>query len=483
MPNPETGRFQELLGRLGGDLDSFVNERRPDPVTTAESWCDVLGGPVPEQGAGIDGVLQMLEDAVLPAGSRISDPGFWGFITAGPSTAPVTAATAAMVASPQRYTVTSFNFLEEHSLDWLVDLFGLAPEMKGLYSSGGSTANLVALGGARQAAYEAIGVDISASGYADRPGAMYTSTEAHHTVQRSAGVLGIGRSMVRAIPVDERQRMDTAALRDALAADARDGILPVAVVATAGTTNTGAIDPLREVGELAAEFGTWFHVDGAYGLPGIVDDRVAERFDGLELADSVIVDPHKWLGAPVGIAATFVRDRGILHRAFTQEPAAYLEGSFAEGDVQMSVDSMGIPYGDMGVELSAPARGIMVWAIVVEQGREGLIKRIKGDNDRARLLTDLANDHPRLEALTDPDLSIACVRYVGDGEGDLSALNQALLRRLLRETEFMPSSTLVNSEFVIRPCFMNVRTGPDQVEAFAQTLVELGDDLSGINGR
>ena len=476
---PETARFQDLLSRIGADLDGFVGSTRPDPMTNADEWRDALRGPLPEDGVGIDRVADLLSEVVIPAGSRISDPGFWAFITAGPCTAPVAAATAAMVASPQRYTATAFNFLEEQSLDWLAQLCGLPSEMKGIYSSGGSTANLVALGGARQAAYERLGIDVAARGFEGRPGVVYTSLEAHHTVQRSAGVLGIGRAMVRAVPVDGRQRMDVSALRQALHADQNSGLVPVAVVATAGTTNTGAIDPLRQIGELATEFGAWFHVDGAYGLPGILDERISDRYDGLELADSVIVDPHKWLAAPVGVAATYVRDRSILHRAYTQEPADYLEGSFAaDGDVQTSLDSMGIPYDDMGVELSAPARGITVWAVLVEQGRKGLSERVRRDNDLARRLTELAAEHPRLQALTDPELSIACVRYVREDVDDLNAFNAQLLRRLVRQTDLLPSSTLVGGDLVIRPCFMNVRTTATQVDDLAKKLVEIGDNMA-----
>jgi aromatic-L-amino-acid/L-tryptophan decarboxylase len=182
--------------------------------------------------------------------------------------------------------------------------------------------------------------------------------------------------------------MDVGALRAAMTADRAAGVLPLAVVAAAGTTNTGAIDPLREAGELAKEFGAWFHVDGAYGLPGILDARVSPLYDGLELADSAIVDPHKWLGAPVGVAATFVRDRAILHRAFTQEPADYLEGAFASDDVQVSLDDMGVPYFDFGVELSSPPRGVQVWAILTELGVEGLRRRVVDDNNFARQVAD-----------------------------------------------------------------------------------------------
>jgi aromatic-L-amino-acid decarboxylase len=382
------------------------------------------------------------------------------------------------VASPQRYTITAFNRLEELSLDWLAELCGLAAGMKGVYSSGGSVANLVALGAARQWAFEQAGTDPAADGLGSAAVALYASEEAHHTVQRAAAVLGLGRRSVRHIATDDHQRLDPAALARALADDRAAGILPVAVVATAGTTNTGAIDPLRAAGELAREYGAWFHVDGAYGLPGILDERLEDLYDGLELADSAIVDPHKWLCAPVGIAATFVRDRAILHRAFTQETAPYLEGAFAApDDVRVSLDSIGVPYGDFAVELSAPARGVVVWSILRELGREGVRERVRADNDLARHVAARVRASDRLELLAEPVLSICALRYRTDAFEDLDTLNSMLLRRLVRETPYLPSSTVVNGSFAIRPCFINVRTELEHVDAFCDAVVRIGREL------
>ena len=443
------------------------------PIATA------LSGPLPLTGVAASAVLDELERIIIPNGSRIHEPGFWGWITAGPSMVPTVTSFAASVAAPQRYTLTSFNRLEELSLEWLAQLCSLAPHMKGVYSSGGSVANLVALGAARQWGFEQIGLDPSADGVG-REVALYTSSEAHHTIMRSAGVLGLGRHNVRQIPTDDHQRMDVVALRDALTKDLTQGILPIAICATAGTTNTGAIDPLRDVGELCQEHGVWFHVDGAYGLPGILDDRVRHLYDGLELADSVIVDPHKWLGAPVGIAATFVRDRSILHRAFTQEPAAYLEGSQSDpADVRVSLDSMGIPYADFGVELSAPSRGAVVWSLLRELGRSGVTERIVHDNDLARHVAARARDDDRLEVLAEPTLSICCVRYVAETTVDLEQLNATLYRRLVQETSYLPSSTIVNGHFGLRPCFINGRTDLEHVDGFCDAVVRLGDELIG----
>ena len=468
----------EALERVGLALQDHLAHDRGDAMTRRDEWSGRLERPLPREGIG-DGVLTELMEVVIPNGTRMSDPGFWGWITVGPGTVPVVASLAATVASPQRYTLTAFNRLEELSLDWVGELCGLSADMKGVYSSGGSVANLVALGAARQWALEQIGVDASADGVGGRPLAIYCSSETHHTVLRAAGVLGLGRNCVRSIPTDLRQRIDTAALAAALEQDHRDGVVALAVVATAGTTNTGAIDDLRFCGELARRYGAWYHVDGAYGLPGIVDARVSALYDGLELADSVIVDPHKWLGAPVGIAATYVRDRSILHRAFTQEPADYLEGSFADpSELKVSLDSMGVPYADFGVELSAPARGVVVWAILRDRGLEGVRARIEHDIDLARHLAQRAREHPRLEVLSEPTLSICAFRYVGADASELDAVNSGILRRLVQETPYAPSATVVNGHFGIRPCFINYRSETSHVDAMIDAVVRFGDEAT-----
>lgn len=466
------------LARIGTQLDDLLRGEHGDAAARYDDWSSVLAGPLPERGVGTEAVLGELERDVIPNGMRLAEPGWWGFITVAPEPLPTVAATAAMIASPQRYTITAFNRLEELSLDWLAELCGLDQAMKGVYSSGGSVANLVALGAARQAALERLHVDPAADGIAGHKLALYTSTEAHHTVQRSAAVLGIGRANVREIPTDRRQRLDVDALRAAIAADVAAGVVPVAVVAAAGTTNTGAIDPLRAAGEIAREHGAWFHVDGAYGLPAILDERVADLYDGLALADSVIVDPHKWLCAPVGIAATFVRDRSLLQRAFTQGPADYLEGSFTDSsDVRVSVDSMGIPYADFAVELSAPARGVVVWSILRQLGREGVRDRVRRDNDLARHLADRVRESDCLELLAEPVLSICCFRYADDEVDDLDAFNAALFRRLVQETDYLPSSTVVNGNFALRPCFINPRTKRRHVDGLVEAVTRIGREL------
>jgi aromatic-L-amino-acid decarboxylase len=272
-------------------------------------------------------------------------------------------------------------------------------------------------------------------------------------------------------------------LREAIAEDLRLGVLPLAVVANAGTTNRGAIDSLLDIGEAAHEQDIWFHVDGAYGLPGRLDDRVAPLYRGLELADSVIVDPHKWLGAAVGVAATFVRDREILRRAFTQEPAPYLEGSMhSAGEesaaIAHSMDDFGVPYYDFGVELSAPSRGVVVWALIREIGVEGMTQRVRRHNDMATFIAQAARAHPNLELLQEPTLSICCFRYVSPKVRDLDGLNQRLHRILTRENRNMPSTTRVNGQLALRPCFVGARSTMPHAEALVADVLRVGANLA-----
>jgi aromatic-L-amino-acid decarboxylase len=478
----ETGHLRALLSLLGAGLDEYLKFEHPDALHPGRRWHEQLGISLPREGIGIRGVLDELVQQVVPNGSAVPRPGFCSFITTGGVTASTLASTAATIASPQRYGLTAFNFLEALSLDWLRDMFGLKA-MQGVYSSGGSVANLLALGAARQSAFERVGRDAAADGM-DRRAAVYASTEAHHTIQRAAGVLGLGRRAVRPIACDARGRMRVDELRRAIAEDARSGILPVAIVANVGTTNTGAIDPLQAIGEVAREHGIWFHLDGAYGLPGILDERLAPLYEGLERADSVIVDPHKWLGAAVGVAATFVRDRELLRRAFTQEPAHYLEGAVepigSAAAAEHSMDDLGVPYYDFGVELSAPSRGVVVWAILREIGVRGMTERIKRHNDMAADVAQMARENPKLELLQEPTLSICCFRYVAPDVSDLDGLNQRLHRRLIRENQNMPSTTRVNGKLALRPCFVGARTNTSHARALVADVIRIGDELAHV---
>ena len=335
----ECERLAHYVNALLPALERFNNFAGPDLAGPRRAkWRALLDQPLPEHAQGLESVLSDLREIVIPNGLRIGGPSFAGWVTTAPTTAGTVASLAATVGGAQRYWETAYNFLETVALRWLCKLLGLNSRFQGLFVSGGSVANLVALGAARQYAFERLGIDPARDGMPDQHRwRLYASSEVHHCVLRAAGILGIGRRNVSQIPVDAELRIDLAALEAALDRDAAANLVPIAIVANAGTTNTGAVDPIAQVAAVARRRKIWLHVDGAYGLFGRLDPRVASLFDGVEEADSVVVDPHKWLAAPAGSGVVFVRDHALQERAFAMEPADYAEGSLVEGEGKLDV--------------------------------------------------------------------------------------------------------------------------------------------------
>ena len=481
----DTSQLGKAIGRILPALESFNRFEGPDPAARRRKvWHRHLDQPLPSEGAGLDQTLAELAEVVVPHGLRNGAPGFAGWVTTAPTTSGAAASLAAAVAGSQRWWVQPFNYLETIALRWLAELLGIPGSWQGTFTSGGSSANLVALGAARQHAFERLGHDPAREGLHGIAGRIYASSEVHHVVTRAAGVLGLGRDAVVPVPVDDQGRVDLGALRRALEDGRSDDAVPVALVASAGTVNTGAVDPIAEMADLAGEFGTWLHVDGAYGLFGRLDDRVAPLFDGLERADSAVVDPHKWLAAPVGIGAAFVRDRGLLGRAFTLEPATYLEGAVEDSPEPSSpFDSLGEVFHDFNLDQSAPSRGVAVWAILREIGADGVRDRVRRHNGFARHLAELVKRDDRLQLLASPTLSICCFRYRADRrleDASLDRLNAEIVRRLRAETGFVPSTTRVAGKLAIRPCYINPRTTLAEVEGLARAVRAIGDRVGEV---
>jgi aromatic-L-amino-acid decarboxylase len=477
-----TTGLAEALALVVPSLEAHL--AAPATGTTAGAdapWRKVLDTPLPQRGAGAAGTLGVLADTVIPDSMRMTSPGFWGWITTGSTVVPAVARLAATFSATQRYLGHTSNLLEEVALRWLAEACDLPTGIQGVFSSSGSVANLLALGAARQRAYERIGHDPARDGLRDLPaGRIYGSVEMHHCMLKSAGVLGLGRTAVAMVPVDDRQRVDVDALRHAVEGDVAAGVVPIAVVAVAGTTNTGAIDDIAALADIAEAHGAWLHVDGAYGLFGRLDPRLTDRYAGVDRADSWVVDAHKWLTVPTGVGATFVRDSAVLGRTFTGEPSDYIEGAFDDGTEASSPwAAMGVPYHDWSLDLSAPARGMVVWAALHEIGLDGLRDRIVRHDDQARRVAELVRAHASLELTSDAQLSICSFRYAPDGldEPDLDTINRALVRRLHVETPFVPSPTLVDGKYVIRPCFINPRTADADVDGMVAAVLRIGDDL------
>lgn len=484
-PSVTTG-LPEAIQTLFPALEAFMRFEDQDLAASHYAqWSSLLNEPLPERGRGAETTLRSLTELIIPHGLRTGAPGFVGWVTTMPTVVPVAAALSASIAGAQRYWLQPFNFLEHLALDWLKELLGLPASYQGTFSSGGSTANLIALAAARQWACEQRGLDPSRDGLEAlvKP-RLYASDQIHHVVGRAAGVLGLGRRALIQLPTDDALRLDVGALRDRLRQDKAVGCTPIAVIASAGTVNTGAIDPLEDILEVCRNEKVWLHIDGAYGGFAILDPEVAPRLQGLVEADSLAVDPHKWLAVPLGCGATFIRDRALLGRALTMEPAEYLEGTESQDEtVGSQFDGLGYTFHDFNLEQSARSRGVTVWAALNEIGAEGIRERVTRHNSFARHLADLVQASPVLELLAPVTLSICCFRYVptdlqgGKDRGKaLNNLNREILMRLHREHHHIPSSTEINGQLAIRPCYINPRTALSDVDGLVEAVERIGTE-------
>lgn len=482
--------LSDIIQSLLPPLEHFL--RFADPEQTGRErqiWSAQLEAALPEQGEGTDAVLELLREVVIPNGLRVGDPGFSGWMSMMPAALPAATTLAATVAGPQRWWVQSFNTLEHVALRWLAELLGVPASYQGLFSSGGAIANLIALTVARQSAAERMGIDAAQQGIAALPQPrLYVTSETHHIIHRAAAVMGLGRAAISIIQTDAQLRMDVADLREHIARDRAIGCTPIAVIGTAGTTNTGAIDPLPELGRFCRDEGIWLHVDGAYGLLGIIAPEVAPLYGDLSFADSLVIDPHKWLNAPIGCGCTFVRDRALMYRTFALGTAAYLEeGQTPWQDAEPLVSQFadyGYQFHELGLELSAPSRGVHVWAILKAQGADGVRTHVQRNLHQARYLAELVEQSPVLEVMTPVTLSITCFRYIPEvlrGRDDaatqqlLNDLNRDILKRIQGRGRTVPSGTTVHGAFVIRPCYINPRATDADVEALVRETETCGE--------
>ena len=481
-----TDALGDSVARLLPALEAFTRFEGPAPAARRTLWRAALDAPLPETGAGRENVLEVLRTVVVPNGLRIGAPGFTGWVTTAPTTVAAVAQLAGALAAAQRWWASPGNFLEVLALRWLGRLVGLPDHFEGGFTSGGATANLLGLAAARQHAGESRGFDPGLDGLGKlvEP-RVYASTEVHHVIHRACGVLGLGRRALRLVGVDAGRRCDLRALERALDEDLAAGRTPVAVVASAGDVNTGAVDPIDAMREIAHARGAWLHVDGAYGGFGVLDPRVAPLYGDLSKIDSFAVDPHKWMAVPIGCGAGFVRDGGLLARAFTLEPAAYVEmAPTGTGDLASPFDERGEGNPDFSLDHSAPPRGLTVWAALKEIGASGMRERVVRHHDCARRVAERVRAHPELELLAEPVLSICCFRVKPHGatdEATLDALNEKVLLAVRARGRAIPSHTRVDGRFAIRPCFINPRSALADADATVDEVLAAAQELGSLS--
>jgi len=425
----------------------------------------------------VDGVPleRLIEECqtIIDLSRHNGHPRFFGYV-ASPST-PI-GAYGDLIASSLNANITCWRSgpagteIEKIVVRWLGSLIGYDDEAKGLLTSGGSMANLIALliASRRKSGPEAARKGLWNSG---SPITVYASDEVHMSIAKAADILGFGRDHVRAVQTDEQQRIDVVDLRARIETDLKEGFRPFCVVASAGTVNTGVVDPLKEVAAVAREFDLWFHVDGAYGAPGILDDGKKDLFKGLELADSVSLDPHKWLYVPVDAGCLLFRDETTAKAAFNTEDADYIK-------VHGLSDDETFAYWDYGVELSRRFRALKVWLTLRYYGMRRIAETISEDIALAAYLGELVEEAEDFELLSPVELSICCFRYVPThGDFDLDQLNATVLAAVQKGGRAYVSNATVKGRFALRACITNFRTTKSDIDETLKVIREAAQEV------
>lgn len=473
-------RFRALGHDLVDRIAAFLGTLRDRPVTPGSTPSQVrasLGAdvPLPEAGEDPETLLARSAELLLEGSLHNGHPRFLGYITSSAAPIGMLGDLLAAAVNPNlgAWTLSPVaSEVEAQSVRWMAELLGYPARSGGLLVSGGNMANTVAFWAARVAA---LGPGVRESGRAaETEVAVYASGETHTWLQKATDLSGVGTDAIRWVPCDAELRMDLEALRHLLDQDRERGVTPLMVVGNAGSVSTGAVDDLAGIADLCKERGIWFHVDGAYGAFAACLPDAPDGLRHLARADSVAVDPHKWLYAPLEAGCVLVKDPQALRNAFAYHPPYYHFGEEATN------------YVDLGPQNSRGFRALKVWLALQQAGRDGYREMIAEDVRLSRLLHATAEAHPELEAAVQ-GLSISTFRYlpeelrdrVGEAgtEAYLNRLNEAIQSALEREGEAFLSNAVLQGRYLLRGCIVNFRTSEADVRAIPEIVARVGRRL------
>jgi aromatic-L-amino-acid decarboxylase len=457
--------------RMLDDIFDYLENLRQRPVwqPIPEAVRQRFSEPLPREGRTLSEVHQRFLRDILPYSVGNAHPGFMGWVHGGGT---VVGMLAEMLAAGLNTNVGGRDQIpvavERQIVRWMAELFGFPDTASGLFVTGTSLANLIGLLVARTAT---IGPTVRSDGMAGDGARMvaYTSTSGHSCIAQAMDLSGLGTGALRLIPTDARYRMDPAALRDAISTDRAEGLRPFFVAATAGTVDVGAIDDLSAIQAIAAAEGLWFHVDGAFGALGMLSSEIAPLLSGIEKADSIAFDFHKWMQVPYDAGFILVRD-GARHRDTFERPAAYL-----------SRETRGLAAGspwpcDLGPDLSRGFRALKTWFTLQAYGTQRLGSVIARTCSLARYLGERVAAEPRLELLAPVALNIVCFRYRCQ---EADRINRAIVIGLHESGVAAPSTTTLDGRLAIRAAIVNHRTRRRDVDCLLDAVLALGTDLCG----
>ncbi|MBN9017775.1 MAG: aminotransferase class V-fold PLP-dependent enzyme [Rhizobiales bacterium] len=453
ISSEELSRLTQDAMALALDYWARVDDLPTYPATSGEQTVSLFSRSWSEEGLGrtVLDDFKTIAEHVRPSGSR-----FFGYVVG--SAEPV-GALGDLLAAVLNQNVTSWRSapaattIEQAVVGWLADAVG-CPTFRGSLCGGGSAANLMALALAREA-------KLPANETGARPGIVYASEQVHMSIPKAIALLGIGRDNLRLIPVDDALRMRTDALEATIAADREAWRTPMAIVATVGTVNVGAIDPLPQIAEIARREALWLHVDGAYG--GLAALAAPEKFLGLDQADSISLDAHKWLYQPLECGCLLYRDRNVARETFSHS-GDYVR-IFSEAPVEA------FAFFEESLELSRRFRALKLWMSLQYHGRAAFREAIARDLSHAQILAQAVRSNPELELLAPVSLSAVCFRH-------RTKDNEAILRRVISRGRVYLSNATIHQQFALRACFVNHRTTEADVRAVVSEVLEAAAELN-----
>jgi aromatic-L-amino-acid decarboxylase len=462
----EFRHLAEKVTQLTADYLRELDSRPIFPSTSGEQSQRLFHTPLSEEGIGEE-ALTPLQQVITH--SRAQNARFFGYVLG--SGEPV-AAVADLLASVLNQNVTAWRSgpaavtIERTVVGWLAQAIG-CPGFRGSLTGGGSSANLMALAMAREAKIPA-----NETGLRSAPQVVvYASEEVHMSIPKSIALLGIGRKNLKLIPTDHDFRLIPAELELAIEQDKKEGKIPIAVIASAGTVNTGAIDPLPEIAAIARRHSLWMHIDGAYGTLAAIASP--GKFASIELADSLSLDPHKWLYQPLDCGCLLYRDVNAAHAAFA------LTGEYAKTLTNDPVE--GFAFFEESLELSRRFRALRLWISLRYHGLKAFRAAIQKDLDLAQRLASAIANQPKLELMAPVELSTICFRHVGVNpltEDELNRQNADILKRVVQRGHVYLSNATLRGKFCLRACIVNHRTTEADVDSVIPEVLTAAKDLS-----